>query len=994
MQTKSFEAEYQKLNPAQREAVDALEGPVMVIAGPGTGKTQILTLRIANLLRQTDVAPANILALTFTESGVRAMRRRLAELIGPPAYTVNINTFHGFCNDIIKNYPESFPRIIGAEHITEVESVEILEKIVEAADLNLLRPFGDAFHYLKDIARAISDLKREAVAPDDFDKLLIREIHFFENTPDLRHEHGVHRGKMKGKYLQEEKTLNKNRELAKIYRAYEETIRRQKVYDYSDMIMEVVRELSANPELLLILQETYQYVLVDEHQDTNNAQNKILELLVNFHSEPNLFVVGDEKQAIFRFQGASLENFLYFKHLYPSAKLIVLTENYRSTQTILDSAHSILPSPTRLNSQQKTNPAPIQLYAMSAPAVELYFIAQDIKTKIESGVEPQNIAVLYRENRDATPLARMLQKIGIPFVIESDHDLLADPEIKKLRLLMKAIVGFGHSDCFMEALHIDFLGVDPLDVYKLIAAANRQKISIYELARQPKILAPLFLENPKKLTACYELFKRFAVKHRNQALTECFEAIIHEFGFLGHLLSTSDAAKKLQTLHAFFDEAVMLSERRKNASLQDFVRYLETLENHQLVIKKNFSGNSSREIRLMTAHRSKGQEFERVYLINAFDGHWGNKRQPQKLRLLPAVFLRSTTRVAESDPNDDERRLFYVALTRAKKSVTITYAKESSLRREQLPSQFIGEINSDLLQIADTTKIKTEFSQNNTIAFLPTQATSPDIRDAKFIKELFQEKGLSATALNHYLACPWQYFYTDLLKIPKAAARHQLYGIAIHAALKDFFDAKKNQEPDKQFLLKKFEYHLNEQATHKNDLEIARTKGFSALSGYFDQYLQNSPRHQILTEYRIIGVPLTDDIKLNGTLDKIEFLDDGNRVVVVDYKTGSIKTKGEIEGTTQSSNGDIKRQLTFYNVLLNHYEAGKKFKMVAGEIDFIEPDEKGRYHRERLVIEPAECTALIDLIKKTAEEIMTFSFANRRCDEPKCEFCALREVMK
>ncbi len=993
MENKNFETEYAKLNPAQREAVDALEGPVMVIAGPGTGKTQILTLRIANLLKQTDLAPANILALTFTESGVRAMRRRLSEIIGPPAYAVNISTFHGFCNEIIKTHPESFPRIIGSQHITEVESVEILEKIVEKSDLNLLRPFGDAFHYLRDIAKAIGELKREAVTPADYDQLIKREKSAFEADPDLRHEHGVHRGKIKGKYLLEEKTLRKNEELALIYQAYEETIRKEQVYDYNDMIMEVVRELSANPDLLLILQETYQYILVDEHQDTNNAQNKILELLTGFHADPNLFVVGDEKQAIFRFQGASLENFLYFKNLYPNAKLIVLSENYRSTQNILDSAHSILPGPSRLTSRQQHQNIQLQLLAFNTPNAELYFIGNDIKKRISAGISPQNIAILYRENQDAAPLARVLQKLGVPFAIESDRDLLSDAEIKKLRLLMNAAVNFGSQDAFMSALHVDFLAIQPLDIYKLISSANRQKINIHDLARNPTALAAINLESPEKITALYTLLKNFAIKQANQPLVECFETLIHDSGFLRHILSAPEAHQKLQTLHAFFEEAVMLSERRKEATLRDFVKYLETLQNHRLIIKKNFLGGTAREVRLMTAHRSKGQEFDFVYIINAVDGHWGNKRQPQKLRLIPSVFLRQKNSSAKHDPNDDERRLFYVAITRAKQLVTITYAKESSLGREQLPAQFVGEIDRALIQDGDATETEKFLAENPATTFLPAPPSKSNIRDAAFIRELFVEKGLSATALNHYLECPWRYFYTDLLKIPQASARHQLYGIAIHAALKDFFDALRDSEPNKNFLLQKFQYHLNRQALGEKDLEIAEKKGISALSGYFDQYLKERPRHRILTEYKINGVPLTDDIKLNGTLDKIEFLDDGNRVIIVDYKTGAIKTKGEIAGTTQSSSGDIKRQLTFYNVLLNNYENGEKFAMVAGEIDFVEPDEKGRYHRERLVIEPAECVALIDLIKKTAEEIMTYGFAGKRCDEPKCEFCRLREIM-
>lgn len=234
-----FNELYLKLNPAQKEAVDAIEGPVMVVAGPGTGKTQILTLRIANILRKTDTQPENILALTFTESGTTSMRKRLVEIIGSPAYGVVINTFHGFCNDVIKNYPEEFPRIIGSQNITEIDQVRVLESIIDSLPLKELKPFGDTFYYLRATLSNINKLKQEGINTGKFSEIVKKEEIDFHKIEDLYHVKGAHAGKMKGEYQKLLKQIEKNKELVSIFDEYQKELARRRYYDYSDMIMEV-----------------------------------------------------------------------------------------------------------------------------------------------------------------------------------------------------------------------------------------------------------------------------------------------------------------------------------------------------------------------------------------------------------------------------------------------------------------------------------------------------------------------------------------------------------------------------------------------------------------------------------------------------------------------------------------------------------------------------------------------------------------------------------
>src|SRR3989344_2326114 len=469
-----FDKLYTELNKEQQSAVDAIEGPVMVIAGPGTGKTQILTLRVANILKETQVEPENILALTFTESGVAAMRKRLVEIIGSPAYRVAIATFHGFANDIIQHHPEFFPRIIGAEASTEMEQIDAMRDVIDTAPVKILKPFGDRYHYVKPARSGIKDLKKEGLSPEDFSEIIQKEKKDFEAIDDLYYDKGAHKGKMKGKYQEMRDDIERNAELAVLYARYQQELAKRRRYDYEDMLTELRNALITNEGLLLMLQEKYQYFLIDEHQDTNTAQNKILELLASFHDNPNVFIVGDEKQAIYRFQGASLENFNYFKKIYPSAKLISLTENYRSTQMILDAAGA------DLKAQQAYPDKPISVASYSTPDVERYAVAAHINDAIKHGTLPHEIAVFYRENREAFPLARMLGKLGIPYVIESDLDILEDQTIRKLLLLLEVVNEFGNDEKLARMLHIDFLGLDPLDVYKLIVDAAKQHSSLYD----------------------------------------------------------------------------------------------------------------------------------------------------------------------------------------------------------------------------------------------------------------------------------------------------------------------------------------------------------------------------------------------------------------------------------------------------------------------------------------------------------------------------------
>lgn len=1002
MKMSKFEELYKRLNHRQKDAVDAIEGPVMVIAGPGTGKTSILTLRIANILTKTDTTPDSILALTFTESGVYSMRAKLADIIGSAAYKVNINTFHGFANEIIKNYPEEFPRIIGSNNATDIDQIKILEEIISSTKLQKLKPYGDSFYYVRPIISEIRNLKRENVSPEKLAEIIKEQEKNFSNTEDLYHKTGKYSGEMKGKYKDLEKSIEKNKELLTVYKKYEKSLMEKRLYDYEDMILEALKSLMRDKGLLMEMQEKYQYILADEHQDANSAQNKILELISGFHENPNLFVVGDEKQAIFRFQGASLDNFLYFKNIYPDALIVRLDDNYRSTQTILDASHSLIGKnilkDESLRVELKANVGhknvTLSLYPFSKFRYEMDFLVDDIQKKIQDGVNPNEIAVLHRENKDAGDISRSLAKAGIPFAIESDEDLFSDEEIVKLVTVMRSLNDLNNDEFLSRVLCFDFLGIDYLDVLKVLRYSASKKSRLIDILRSSAKLKESGAEQFEKLTLVFNNLLKWSQLSQNKNILDFFETVVRDSGFLNHLLSLHNSAQKLARLDTLFEEIKKLAQNHKDYRLGDFVNYLDILNNHGISIKSSSKKAGMRGVRIMTAHKSKGLEYEFVYIVGATDGHWGNKREMRSFKI-PI----SGTPVSASAPIDDERRLFYVAMTRAKKEATITYSLEGRNGEKLLPCQFIGEIESSHLNVIDTKDYEEKYSQGKESAFLEAKNTGADIKDKDYLRKIFFEQGLSVTAINNYLNCPWNYFFNNLVRLPKSQSKHQMYGTAVHAALRHFFDKYKNEEDmSRKEFLNLFRNYLMKQPISDVDFEESLAKGEKSLGGYYDFY-KGKWRRSIINEFNIGGVFLpiekTDDgeesILLKGKLDKLEIDEDG-KVNVVDYKTSKPKSRNDIEGKTKNSTGDYKRQLVFYKLLLDNYEKGK-YEMTSGEIDFTEPDDSGKYHKEKFPISKDDVEGLQNQIKEIVKEITTFSFWDKKCDDKKCEYCELRGMM-
>lgn len=964
MITDAFLKAYKALNTAQKEAVDAIEGPVMLVAGPGTGKTQVLALRIANILKETDTPPDGILCLTFTESGVHAMRSRLKTIIGEDAYKVQIHTFHGYANTIIERFPSFFSHMAGSKALSDLERALLWEEIFRTQSFTYLRTLNDPFFYMHGVKEAIKKAKQEKVSPSELKIRLEKERDTFNARDDLLSTRGKTKGKMKGEHLRYQEKLHRSFELVVAYEAYEEALRKMGRHDYEDMVLSVIDACEKNEELLLMLSEEALYVLVDEHQDTNRAQNRLLELITSFHDEPNLFVVGDEKQAIYRFQGASIENFHGIKAFAPNVRTIALTHNYRSTQAVLDTAHSLVVHggfehlDNLIASKEIGGALPILIEARSIQE-ELQTIAERIRQDIEGSTSAHEIAILFRKNNHAHAISHALSLRHIPHVIESERSIFSVPAIGLFLAYLRGVL-LGDEESIVRSLASPWFSIALPTFFSIMRERVKDRRSVLSA-----------METHPELTAIKSMLLSHTATSRVTPLLSFIETVARETGFLAYAVGREEVYESYLGLFSFAQTLVYESP---GATVETLMERLSVMERHHIDIHRS-SRVKEGSVRLMTAHKSKGLEFEKVYIVHLIDKEWRG-RADRELFILP--LYNSTD---EHHAIEDERRLLYVAMTRAKQSLTFTYATELFDGKEAEPSRFISELDETLLE-------RVSLSASHDVTEIEHFATSEITATlAELMREHLTRDGLSVTGLNQYLTNPWRFIFSTFLRIPSSKKHHLMYGSAMDKALEKFVLMGKKE---KQELIELFNDALEKEPIEAYEFEHYRQRGEKALSILFDSKseeltLPGEPKRRIKTPYAVGDI----EILLSGELDLLRTESDG--LVVIDYKTGEAKSRNEIEGKTATSDGGYYRQLAFYKLLVESAGIGE---MKRGVLQFVEPDKKGEIHTEAFVITKEDVDNLKEEIKTTVESLLTGRYLDEPCDSETCDYCDLVEVFK
>lgn len=1095
--TVEFEKRYKNLNQAQKKAVDTIDGPVMVVAGPGTGKTEVLALRVGNILQKTDIAPGNILCLTFTDAATINMRERLASLIGSAGYKVAVHTFHGFAREIISEYPEHFYN--GADFLPadELMQIEILEKVFDEIPREdpLSSHHEDEYTYIKDARRAIGLLKQAGLTPDAFeaiisdnasdlpkiskglskvfsDRLSMKTMNdvaklvadFSRGSPDnstshhrisLRHmvalslsralrsaekaEKTFPLSEWKAKWVKKDEAgervfkdalyAGKMRTLLTIYRRYRELMYSSKYYDFDDMLLDVVDELSSSPSLLSFLQERYQYILVDEFQDTNDVQLRLIQLLGNAEVNegvPNIMIVGDDDQAIYRFQGAEISNILDFPKQYRKHTLVVLTKNYRSTQKILDVAREVIEkSGERLekvypelekkliSSRPELGEGNISHVLLPTRTHEHAYIASEVKRLLGDGAQPSELAVITRKHRELEDIARVMVAEGIPIVYERKQNVFEEPHIRLLISMGKFITSLVRSGKYDADQYLaEILSASLFDIPR----EKIWEISMIASTRHDRSWLGAMQEIPDAhINAIAKWFIEIGARSHHDPLERVLDELIgtegvllpqegeydhdepatpppdsniirsfkspfreHYFGNNARKENESRYLLFLSSLRVFVG-ALRDYKRGKQLFIDDLVEFAELHERNNIMLSDTTPfASAGNAVNLLTAHKAKGLEFDTVFVASCQEEIWSGRGFPNKL-----PFPMNLQSIEREEGGDDRLRIFYVALTRAKRQLYVTAYEKDDAGKDSLKLNFLipeSEVGPIATYLRETTNIA---SPHKIIRAIEGERRAPTFSpvvpgERAILLELVKDYHMSVTHLNNFLDVtkggPALFLEQNLLRFPQAMSPSGAYGSAMHKAIEMFYREflRTRLLPGVAYLLQEYHHALSRERMTKSELTHFGTSGDSALSVWWEKSGKHITANDLSeVDFKNQGVVIGTAV-LSGKIDKMT--KSADEIFVTDFKTGKAKKLWEGKDLREKVTlVSYKRQLLFYKILVEHSRDYGNFRVNEGALEFVEPVD-GEIRRLSLHMSAEETERLMRLIEIVFQKIINLDF--------------------
>lgn len=1041
-----FTQRFNMLNKNQQEAVNTIEGPVMIVAGPGTGKTELLSLRVANILRQTDADPENILCLTYTNSGVTAIKERLFEIIGKESYKVAVHTFHSFSEEVMNQNNEFFYNGTRLRPADEVSQYEVIETILKSLKRNsiLKSIFNDRFVYIDDIKKSISDIKKSGLTSNellsilDTNDIAIDKINqivapiFTElkgaavNTelkkvlPDLTTINDEQKitsirplsqifisslqqalddsdsepnsrkkttpitawrnvwfkkvGPGSGHFvLKSQDRQRKLRELCDVYEQYLSSMDTLELYDFDSMIFNLVHALEKNDELRFNLQEKYQYIMVDEFQDTSQAQMRILRSLTNNSVQedtPNIMAVGDDDQAIFSFQGADISNILDFCETYPKTKIITLKDNYRSTSEILTGSRQVIIQgknrlENALNNIDKTlmphqkQSGQVELREAETINEEYYLIVKDIAKQIKNGVEPKNIAVLAHKHKFIEELLPYFvnAKIAVNYS-RQDNILTMEPivMIERLAQLLIALADGRHDDInalISEILSHPAWNINPTNLWQLSLTAYKDYAQnwLEAMSTMPTFrpIQQWLISNAQKVDNLpLEQMLDIIIGNPNVRQENEFFSPLYDYFF-----STEKLTDNPSEYLIFLDALNVLRRKLREyhpeqaPTIRSFIDFIELNQkiDAKLTSERQISLTEN-AVNLMTAHGAKGLEFDTVYIVDATEQSWGKsaKGRGSKIDYPENLPLRQA-----SDTEDERLRLFFVAITRAKRQLFIYYHRSDKSKK---PSQLVYSLVDSPWQ-KNTLAPITDLPTMTEIADIDWyQSTTP--QQQQTLKELLQPTldnyKLNATHLNSFLDIshggPSTFLTQNLLHFPTAKSAAASYGTAIHNTLQqvqnNFVQHGGQLAPIKD-IIAIFNKQLLQQHLEKTDFQQFFASGSEALKLFFEK----NPNIFALTQkselnFRDQDVKI-EEVTLTGKLDLVDLNKNNKTIKIIDYKTGRPEEDWNNKDTSKKIKlHKYRQQLLFYKILIENSRDFHNYEVISNSLLFIEPNQDGK----------------------------------------------------
>lgn len=1015
----SFLFELERLNAEQREAVDHIEGPVLVIAGPGTGKTHILAARIGRILLETDTAPQNILCLTFTDSGVRAMRQRLLQLIGTEAHRVPIFTFHSFCNNIIQDNLELFGRH-ELEPVSDLERIDMIRRMIDGLDVShpLKRGQTDAYFYESHLYDLFQRMKTEDWASEYVHNQIDAYLNDLPNRKEFIYQ--MTRGTFKkgelkqAKFDETQERMERLKAAAALYPQFQQAMEAARRYDYNDMILWVLRAFEEHEALLRNYQERYLYFLVDEYQDTNGAQNNILRKLVEYWENPNIFIVGDDDQSIYEFQGARLKNLTDFYEGYQTElKLVLLQQNYRSSQLILDASKTliynnkirIINSLSDLGIEKKLHARHSKFAAIKLlPKIVAYpnrlqeaaAIVYQIEQWQAEGFPLEEIAIIYARHKQAQNLISLLEKKGIPYNTKRKVNVLDLILIRNLREILEYLqdeLTRPHSGehWLFRILHFNFLNIIPADIARLsfymASFPQENRLHWRMVLRDSTLLSELNLDNADSIEKWSNLTEELLTDVTGMSLSGLLEKIINRSGLLKMVLEHPDKTWLLQVIKTFFDFVQAETERNPRLTLRQLLDMLRSMDANRLSIPLNKITTAEKGVNLVTAHSAKGLEFQRVFLLDCVKEGWEPAARGNHYRFpMPDTLTFS----GEEDALEARRRLFYVAMTRAKEYLQLSYSQQDNKGKDLQRAIFLEEIlQSESLEatteeVPEGILIEYQLLQLTELPapILPTQ-------DRATVHRLLENFKLSISALNQYLKCPLGFYYESVLQAPITKSESGSYGSAMHHALRRLFE-KMLLVPDRRFpaeqnFVQFFEEEMQRLRGNfsRHEYERRLEMGRRHLAALYHQNM-NTWHRKVRVELNLRNVEV-DGVPLIGSIDKLELHED-LKTTIVDYKTGEVEpTKLRPPNEFSPYGGSYWRQLVFYKLLYESFDRSARH-VTSGIISWIDPNVKGKFTNSEMEMQPKDVAFIRNLVKETYAKIQNHEFYDG-CGKSDCKWC-------
>jgi DNA helicase-2/ATP-dependent DNA helicase PcrA len=956
-----------ELNPQQKEAVTYGKGPLLIIAGAGTGKTTVITRRIAYIIQQGLAQPDQILALTFTDKAAEEMEERV-DILVPYGYTdIWISTFHAFGDRILRENALIFGLSPDFKVLNQAQASVFLREHLFEFDLSYFRPLTDPTRYISAFISIFSRLRDDDISPEEYINYVKKlEVRLSENPQDK---------KLQEYYLQQ-------KEIAYAYAKYLELLESQGKVDFGNQFYLVLKLFRQHPLILKKYQDKFKYILIDEFQDTNFAQYQLAKLLAQ--ESRNITVVADDDQCIYRWRGAAYSNVLNFIQDFPEAKRISLLINYRSNQAILDSAYRLIQhnNPDRFEVRANINKKLIALKEGEGPQffyfdthlLEADFVARKIKEMVEKdNFKYNDFAILVRSNSDAKGYIESLNMLGIPVRFSGSQGLYQQEEIRLCIHFLRFIASPSDSLSLFSLISSELYLINMEDLTLCMHYARRHNQTLYyvfkniyhieqlkELKKDTFLLIERFLKD----------MERFLELSRSLSVGRLLYTFLNESGYLKKLIEKPSLENelKVRNLARFFSivrdfELVAQDNRTSN-----FINYLDLLieagdDPATVELEPDVDA-----VNVLTVHKAKGLEFKVVFLVSLVNDRFPVRRQSQPIEI-PEELIKEV--LPEGDFHlQEERRLFYVGMTRAKEKLYLTSAQDYGTTRRKKPSQFIIEaLGEDILK-----KEKTSTSGLETISrFASVQPTPIPV-------SLPPQEGiitLSYFQIDDYITCPLKYKYVHILHVPIMEHHTVLYGRAMHEAITRYLRYKMSgMTPEPEFLIRSFEEIFNPEGFLSKEHQEEKEK--IAKQALFRFYYDEEQRKKLPTHIEKDFSFIYENNRIIGRFDRLDLEPDGG--IITDFKSSDINDQEEADKRTKES-----LQLMIYS--LAYKEIFKEYPKEV-RLYFLESGIIGRASFEDKDLEKAK------------EKILKASLGIRKqIFEPKpdymsCQWCAYNSICK